>query len=263
MKSLSNGNTKKFLAHARLRVFRLRSVCYIHGEPFMRCKRILVRSSAGTYSVVCGTGAADSLATKLAALGEFTSVQILSSPRVWRLFGRRVLGGLGGRKRARVHLFPDAEASKTLRSVELLARSLCRSGADRHSLIVAVGGCVVGDVAGFVAATYLRGVSLVHVPTTLVAQTDSAIGGKTGVNLPEGKNLVGAFYPPRLVLAHPARPRVSRRLGRGHQVWRHRRRRNVCLPRKKSAPCPRSRSPGSVLSNHPFRPNPHGGHKKE
>jgi 3-dehydroquinate synthase len=170
----------------------------------MRCKRILVRSSAGTYSVVCGTGAADSLANKLAALGEFTSVQILSSPRVWRLFGRRVLGGLGGRKRARVHLFPDAEASKTLRSVELLARSLCRSGADRRSLIVAVGGGVVGDVAGFVAATYLRGVSLVHVPTTLVAQTDSAIGGKTGVNLPEGKNLVGAFYPPRLVLADPA-----------------------------------------------------------
>lgn len=95
----------------------------------------------------------------------------------------------------------DSEACKNVSTFEKLSRSLIRAGADRKSLLVAVGGGVVGDVAGFVASAYLRGVALVQVPTTLIAQVDSALGGKTGVNLPEGKNLVGAFYPARLVLA--------------------------------------------------------------
>jgi 3-dehydroquinate synthase len=101
-------------------------------------------------------------------------------------------------------LFDDREVSKNMATVDKLCRQLVRAGADRRALIVAAGGGVVGDVCGFVAASYLRGVRLVHVPTTMVAQVDSAIGGKTGVNLPEGKNLVGAFYPPQLVLADPA-----------------------------------------------------------
>jgi len=101
-------------------------------------------------------------------------------------------------------LFDDAESKKRLATVEEIGRQLVRAGADRRATIVAVGGGVVGDVAGLAAATYLRGVRLVHIPTTVVAQVDSAIGGKTAVDLPEGKNLVGAFYPPKLVIVDPA-----------------------------------------------------------
>lgn len=162
-------------------------------------KRILVKSSAGSYSVVCGAGVLARLGSRLRRIGEFSSVHVVTSPRVWTAVGKRIQTGLRGMN-AQVHRFNDAEAAKNLASVELIARGLVKAGADRRAAVIAVGGGVVGDVAGFAAASYLRGVVLVQVPTTLVAQTDSAIGGKTGVNLPEGKNLVGAFYPPKLVV---------------------------------------------------------------
>lgn len=165
--------------------------------------RISVESSAGPYSVICGAGAIRRAAREIAALGRFSSIQVVSSRRVWRAVGKAVASGLKLSGSTSIHLFDDAESAKSLHSVEQIARSLSRAGADRKSLLVAVGGGVVGDVAGFAASAYLRGVSLVHVPTTLVAQVDSSIGGKTGVNLPEGKNLVGSFYPPRLVITDP------------------------------------------------------------
>ncbi len=169
----------------------------------MKIKRISVKSSAGPYSIVCGAGVIRRAAHEVAALGRFSSVHIVSSPKVWRAVGKAAQRGLCLSKRSAIHLFGDTESAKNLRSVERIARSLCRAGADRKSLVVAVGGGVVGDVAGFAAAAYLRGVKLVHIPTTLVAQVDSSIGGKTGVNLPEGKNLIGAFYPPWLVITDP------------------------------------------------------------
>ena len=108
-----------------------------------------------------------------------------------------------GLSRRKPILMDDAETAKNLSTVERACRDLVRAGADRRALVVAVGGGVVGDVAGFVAASYARGIGLIHIPTTVVAQVDSAIGGKTGVNLPEGKNLVGAFYPAQAVFADP------------------------------------------------------------
>jgi 3-dehydroquinate synthase len=167
-------------------------------------RRIAIDSENGRYEVVYGAGVLSRAASAIKSLGENTGVFLLCSPRVakhWRGKLERALRGAGLR---RTILFDDREESKNISTVERLSRELVRAGADRRALLVAAGGGVVGDVAGFVASSYLRGVALVHIPTTVVAQVDSAIGGKTGVNLPEGKNLVGAFYSPRLVLADPA-----------------------------------------------------------
>jgi 3-dehydroquinate synthase len=168
-----------------------------------KSKRISVTSAAGQYAIVCGPGVLRRAANEISRLGRFSSVHMVSSPEVWRAVGKLLPARFDSFGRPTIHLFHDAEQAKTLESVGTIARSLSRAGADRHALLVAVGGGMVGDVAGFAAASYLRGIALVHVPTTLLAQVDSAIGGKTGVNLPEGKNLVGAFYSPRLVLSDP------------------------------------------------------------
>lgn len=165
-------------------------------------KKIRVQAANGVYEVLCGRGALEQLPRVISRAGEKGAVFVVSSPRVWRHWGAHIEKILGSARRATI-LMDDRETAKNLSTVERTCRQLVREGADRRALIVAVGGGVVGDVAGYVAASYARGIGLVHVPTTVVAQVDSAIGGKTGVNLPEGKNLVGAFYPPRKVLADP------------------------------------------------------------
>jgi 3-dehydroquinate synthase len=165
-------------------------------------KTIQVRAEAGDYAVIFGGGALARIGELIEPVRAGGEVYVLSSPRVWRFWGREVMRGLRVR-REQVILFDDREMAKRMATVEKICRKLVRARADRQTLIVAVGGGVVGDVAGFAAASYLRGVKIVHVPTTVVAQMDSAIGGKTGVDLPEGKNLVGAFYPPKMVLADP------------------------------------------------------------
>lgn len=153
--------------------------------------------------MLCGRGVLLELPRMVSRIEQSGSVFVVSSPRVWRHWGARIERLLKTSRRATI-LIDDGETAKNLSTVERACRDLVRSGADRRGIIVAVGGGVVGDVAGFVAASYARGISLIHVPTTVVAQVDSAIGGKTGVNLPEGKNLVGAFYPPKGVVADPA-----------------------------------------------------------
>jgi len=125
----------------------------------------------------------------------------------------------------RVFTIPDGEAAKTLSTVESLCRSFAEWGLTRGDVVVGVGGGVVTDVAGFAAASFHRGVPVVHVATTLLAQVDAAIGGKTGVNLPEGKNLVGAFWQPTLVLCDTAAletlPERELRCGLGEMAKYH------------------------------------------
>ncbi len=105
--------------------------------------------------------------------------------------------------RPTLHTVPAGEASKSLEKLESLSREMIRAGHDRKSMVVALGGGVVGDLAGFVAAVFYRGIPFVQIPTTIVAQVDSSVGGKTGVNVAEGKNLLGAFHQPKLVIVDP------------------------------------------------------------
>ena len=152
----------------------------------MQPTQIDIRSATRTYPVFVAHGVVDQIARRLSTTGVGERRLLVSSPTVWKLHGETLTAALPGVEHV---LVPDGERSKTLQTVARIYTSLIRLGADRQSTIIAVGGGVIGDTVGFAAATYLRGVDLVHVPTTLLAQVDSAVGGKVGVNHPLGKNL--------------------------------------------------------------------------
>ena len=127
---------------------------------------------------------------------------VVTSPEIWALWSRRLLVSFPSNEEPPTVLFhPAGERHKRLASVEDLAQELSTAGADRDSLLLAFGGGVIGDITGFLAAIYMRGIRYVQIPTTLLAQVDSSIGGKTGVNLTTGKNLIGSFHHPQAVLA--------------------------------------------------------------
>jgi shikimate kinase/3-dehydroquinate synthase len=152
--------------------------------------------SAQGYPVWVGVGVLDAAEELLSDRGKYF---VIADERVWELHGDR-LAGLA----ATTLTVAPGEQHKTLGEAERLLRELARAGMQRSDTVLAVGGGVVGDLAGFCAATYQRGVAVAHVPTTVVAQVDSAYGGKTGVDLPEAKNYVGAFHQPVAVLTDPA-----------------------------------------------------------
>lgn len=133
-----------------------------------------------------------------------TRAMVISDSNVFPLYGETVMDSLRqAGYEACSCVFPAGEQSKLLSTVETFFRALGENGFTRSDFIVALGGGVTGDMAGFAAATFLRGIDFVQIPTTLLAQVDSSVGGKTGVDLPFGKNLVGAFHQPRLVLIDP------------------------------------------------------------
>eukprot|EP00903_Cladosiphon_okamuranus_P004005 g4003.t1 len=127
---------------------------------------------------------------------------IISDETVASHHARTLLDSFGENKPT-LHTVPAGESSKSLSEIEVVCRELIRAGHDRRSLVIALGGGVVGDLAGFVASIFYRGIPFVQIPTTIVSQVDSSVGGKTGVNVVEGKNLLGAFHQPKLVLVDP------------------------------------------------------------
>jgi 3-dehydroquinate synthase len=155
------------------------------------------------YPIVIGHGLARLLGDVLVSL-RGRRVVVVSSPRVWKRHGALVARGLRGLKPVSTLIFPDGERQKTRKTLDRLHDAFLAAGLARDGVVVAVGGGVVGDVAGFAAATYMRGVPWVGVPTTLLSMVDSSIGGKVGVNHPKAKNLLGAFHQPRAVVVDPA-----------------------------------------------------------
>jgi 3-dehydroquinate synthase len=167
--------------------------------------RIPVNTPSSTYEVVIERGSLTrSGAILRELLGGVQAIFIVTVPPVRRRWGKALATSLqkAGFSPHFIEM-SDGERSKRLATVEKLAEAMLRLGADRKAIVIAFGGGVVGDVAGMLASVYMRGVNLVQIPTTVQAQLDAAIGGKTGVNLRAGKNLVGTFYQPRLVLIDP------------------------------------------------------------
>ena len=167
---------------------------------------VSVRLGERSYQILIGSGLLDDLGkrTRVALGDKARQAVVVSNPTIQSSLGERAYESLA-RARFKVHRFliGDGERFKNLRSAESILTFLIEHRVERSDVIIALGGGVVGDLAGFVAATYLRGVRLIQVPTTLLAQIDSSVGGKTAVNHKLGKNLIGAFYQPSLVLIDP------------------------------------------------------------
>jgi 3-dehydroquinate synthase len=172
---------------------------------------VKVSTPSAKYSVYAGAGLIDSLEPRMTRVladryGRGAKgyalpkrVFVLTSPEIWGLWSKRFLKSFSSEP---IVLFLAAgETHKTMRSVEKLLRQMSKAGGDRSSLLIAFGGGIVGDLGGFLAAIYMRGIDFFQVPSTFLSQVDSSVGGKVGVNLPEGKNLVGNFHHPLAVFA--------------------------------------------------------------
>lgn len=163
-------------------------------------RRVMVALGERSYPIEIGVGTLGQAGPAIAERTGARQAVVVTEPGIGRRYAAPLLRGLrgAGLRTARIDV-PSGEKHKSLREAGRIYEALLRVGADRDTAILALGGGKVGDLAGFVAATYLRGVPFVQLPTTLLAMVDSGIGGKVAVNLPQGKNLAGAFHQPRLV----------------------------------------------------------------
>ncbi|MGH0037778.1 MAG: 3-dehydroquinate synthase [Myxococcota bacterium] len=170
------------------------------SAPARQGTRVEVRLGERSYPIQIGVDSLSRAGEAIARRTGATRVALVTVPGVGRRYGPRLTRSLQAAG-LRVHrvLVPDGDATKNLRQLAKLYDAFLDAGLDRSSAVVALGGGMVGDLAGYAAASYLRGIPFVQVPTTLLSMVDASVGGKVAVNLPQGKNLVGAFYQPRLV----------------------------------------------------------------
>ena len=160
-------------------------------------KKIIVRSSLGSYRIIIGNGIVEKLGALCKSSGLSSHVVVITDKNVASLYLDNIISVLETYGfSVDFVVLPPGESQKSLKVASRLYTKLLEFKTRRNETVIAFGGGVIGDLAGFVSATYMRGINLVHVPTTLLAQVDSSIGGKVGVNHPLGKNLIGAFYPP-------------------------------------------------------------------
>ncbi|PON15080.1 3-dehydroquinate synthase [Candidatus Entotheonella serta] len=174
---------------------------YISGNMSMSSPhQIAVRTPTENYDIYVGQEVLKPFSQHLAELLPGRKAFIVSHPTLLELYGSTVTDALQQAGfSTETYTIPEGETSKNLQTAAELYTFLAKCGADRRSVLCAFGGGVVGDLTGFAAATYMRGVPFVQIPTTLLAMVDSSIGGKTGVNHKYGKNMIGSFYPPRAV----------------------------------------------------------------
>ena len=163
-------------------------------------QEIRVNLAERSYDIAIGSGMLDEIGSKLRSFSFSPNIALVSNPTVFGLYGERVLNAVrnAGFDCLEV-LIDDGEEHKNLISLQHIYHELLKHRLDRSSALIALGGGVIGDIAGFAASTYMRGIAYVQVPTTLLAQVDSSVGGKTGVNHELGKNMIGTFWQPRLV----------------------------------------------------------------
>lgn len=166
---------------------------------------IRVQLDTNGYDIIVGSGVLGDLAVHLKPLVTPSRIMIVTNPIVNDLYGERVREALSAFPCDVVtETIPDGEEHKNMETIHVLLDKMVDARLDRKSMLVSVGGGVVGDIAGFAAAIYMRGIPYIQIPTTLLAQVDSSIGGKVGVDHPKAKNLIGAFYQPVLVCIDPA-----------------------------------------------------------
>ena len=162
---------------------------------------INLKLSHTAYPIYIGSGMLDKFAEMLKKHTSAKQAAVISNEKVFGLYGRQLISGFDKDVFVKTFLVPDGEQAKSLEETGKLYTKMLENKFERGAVVIALGGGVIGDLAGFVAATFLRGVRFVQVPTTLLAQVDSSIGGKTGINHPLGKNLIGAFKQPQFVFS--------------------------------------------------------------